>query len=103
MGRDAVNREGEVGNPIFGGPILWLPGMDSNHKLDMIFNARNLLIPKVAEVAESFKSRYLVQNRYKNIFSNRAQVDAERFESPMDFVFAPLGERRLADVTVDEL
>jgi hypothetical protein len=24
---------------------IWLPGMDSNHELDKIFNSRNLLIP----------------------------------------------------------
>ena len=26
--------------------ILWLPGMDSNHELDMIFKSHNLLILK---------------------------------------------------------
>jgi hypothetical protein len=42
--------------------------MDSNHELDRIFKARNLLILKVAEVVKSVRSRGLVQKVYKEVF-----------------------------------
>ena len=50
---------------------VWLPGMDSNHELDKILKAHNLLILKVAEVVKSLKSMVSVQNRYKSLLTNR--------------------------------